>query len=406
MRRPAFVLALLIGAAVRIAVLPVTGSDAIRATIRESADSSASQAYSPAAVYEMDTTARLARLVGAAPLTGARLAVAHKLPGLAATVALTLLLYLVTLARTRRLDLARWAALACWLNPALVLSADVLGHLDPLMILPALAALMLVHAGAPLSAGALAAVAALTDPIGVLVLPAVGVAAGSVQGWTGQLRVAGGALAAAAVLVLPSLQAGTLTGVGLAFVLLASSRALPADAASLWWIVSRIPVPPVPPAVPVRLRSLTRTDPRPWVAGLAGLAGIRAIWVLRGSRSLALHAALAAYLALAAVLLLAGGRAHHLALVVALLALAAGLKPTLRPLFYTVTATSAALLALSLDLLPQRALALPPPAAWVDLRSVLVLLIVIVFALFSGMLGDEALAERAAHYTPYEGSGN
>ena len=136
---------------------------------------------------------------------------------------------------------------------------------------------------------------------------------------------------------------------------------------------------------------------------LAALAGALVFWTVRTSRSLAVHAAAAAYLALAAVVLLAGGRAHHLGLPVALLALAAALRPALRPLFYTLSALAAALLALSLNVVPARALALPAPVSWIDLRSVLVFLVAVVFALVPSVLSDEVLAERSAHYTPFEG---
>ena len=53
----------------------------------------------------------------------------------------------------RRRASRRWAALAYWLNPATILNGEVLGYLDPLMMLPGIAALVLLHVGAAESAG-------------------------------------------------------------------------------------------------------------------------------------------------------------------------------------------------------------------------------------------------------------
>ena len=66
---------------------------------------------------------------------------------------------------------ADWVALVYWANPATILNGEVLGYLDPLMMLPAIASLVLLHFRAPEWAGASLAIAMLTKPQALLVAP-------------------------------------------------------------------------------------------------------------------------------------------------------------------------------------------------------------------------------------------
>ena len=82
----------------------------------------------------------------------------------------------IVLRRTAGEAAARWAVVAYWLNPAAIINASFSGYLDPLFVLPAVAALMAATSGRPMLAGALIAASVLTKPQGIFIVPAVAVA--------------------------------------------------------------------------------------------------------------------------------------------------------------------------------------------------------------------------------------
>jgi hypothetical protein len=443
-RTPAFVLALLIGTALRFAALPLPGAEGVasrkiwayaasdQVTIMYGVGGSppargvahwgtraATVDGPPAALYELGLVGRVYRVFDPEFRDTPLLLVLLKVPGLLSAAALTGLIYMVVLRRTGRKELAQWSALACWLNPALILSADALGHWDPLMLLPAVAALMLVHAEAPAAAGAMTAVAALTEPQGVLILPAVLVAAWALTGPGGLARAALGITAAALLLLLPFAMAGALPNMWFALSAFQLERdVLSANAANVWWIAGwAIGLHPllskgglaaalkvqVPHTLTIaRFRELGLPDPRPWAAGAAALVCGRACWQVRSSRSLALHAALGAFTVQAFFVLMIGVHEHHQMLAVPLLALAAGLRRAFRPLFYTVTVIVALNLNLFHGISQGYGWAIPRALTWIDATVLLSLANVITLVTFAGLLADEALSERSAHYTPYE----
>jgi hypothetical protein len=79
-------------------------------------------------------------------------------------------------------------------------------------------------------------------------------------------------------------------------------------------------------------------NPRPFGTAFVGVAACWALWRIRRARGLAVHALAAAFLVHVFFVLSVGVHEHHMMLAVPLLALAAGLRPTLRPLFWTVSA--------------------------------------------------------------------
>jgi Gpi18-like mannosyltransferase len=112
---------------------------------------------------------------------------------------------------------AHWVALAYWANPATILNGEVLGYLDPLMMLPAMGMLVLLHEGSPAFAGAAFATALLTKPQAILLAPILVLAAWGLGAYRGVARAAAGGAATTALVVLPFALAGALPNIWLAF---------------------------------------------------------------------------------------------------------------------------------------------------------------------------------------------
>jgi hypothetical protein len=157
------------------------------------------------------------------------------------------------------------------------------------------------------------------------------------------------------VVIVPFVLAGALPNMWLAFGSFYARRdILSGNAANLWWIVTyvlrawyQIPQLGVLAAylAPVRrilaistLEEIGLPNPRPF--GTVLVLGVSAwgLWRLRDARDLARHALGAAFVIHAFFVLGVGIHEHHMMLAVPLLALAAALRPGLRPLFYAVSA--------------------------------------------------------------------
>lgn len=395
MRSPTFLIALLVGLLIRIAALQLPG--VVEAELRASPVSS---------------------LFDAAFGSGWHSPALMKLPGLMCAAALTVLLYRVTEGRTKRVDQARWAALAIWLNPALILNGDGLGFPDPLLMLPAVMALLLAHAGAPLAAGVFAGVAAVMAPQGALIVPALVVAVRSLGARLGLVRAASGGLVAAAALLVPLGVAGRWPHLRLGLsAFYAGGDMLSASAANLWWILSwahgvRAMAPQLKPLF--ALRVTTEPLPIPKVVAIAGhrvplvhppliAAAVVAVWCLRacwktmGTVRLALHAALAALTVHVFFVLMLGMREPGQVLEVPLLALAAALEPALRPVFYVVTAVVALNMNLFDGVGSGMRLAIPRDITFIDATVIVSVVNVIALFWLSGLLTDLAAESRGAY---------
>jgi len=311
--------------------------------------------YPPIALYELGVAGRVYRQFDPVFGEGTALTVATKLPGLACGVGLTALLWSVVRRHTGSADAARWAALAYWANPATILNGEVLGYLDPLMMLPAIGVLALLHAGWPSLAGAAFAVALLTKPQAILLAPLLALGAWRLGGLRGAALAAAGATGAAVLAILPFALVGALPNMWLAFGSFYARRdILSGNAANLWWIVTyvlrgwyQIPRLGVLGAflTPVRrilaittLEQIGLPNPRPFGSLMVLAASGWGLWQLRRSRDLAEHALGAAFVVHAFFVLGVGVHEHHMMLAVPLLALAAALRPGLRPLFYAISA--------------------------------------------------------------------
>ena len=311
--------------------------------------------YPPVALYELGVAGRAYRWVDPAFGDGIPLTIATKLPGLVCGIGLTALLWWTVRRHSGSTAAAHWVALAYWANPATILNGEVLGYLDPLMMLPAMGMLVLLHEGSPAFAGAAFAIALLTKPQAILLAPILVLAAWGLGAYRGVARAAAGGAATTALVVLPFALAGALPNMWLAFGSFYARRdILSGNAANLWWIVTyvlrawyQIPRMGVLGAflAPVRrilavstVEEIGLPNPRPFGTILVLGASAWGLWRIRHARDLALHALGAAFVVHAFFVLGVGVHEHHMMLAVPLLALAAALRPRLRPLFYVVSA--------------------------------------------------------------------
>ena len=379
-RRGAFAAALLLGLIVRLAALPLPGTEDVRTwkiwafgasrhithvygvggtpPVRgvlswQSRDTTVD--YPPAALYVLALVGLGYRQVDGSFADSRALTAAVKLPGLLCGIGLTMLLAWAARRMTGEEQAGRWAALAYWLNPATVINGEVLGYLDPVMMLPTIAAFVLLHQGAAESAGLALALAVLTKPQGILLVPAFALAAWHTGRMRGLTRAAAGSALGALALVLPFAIAGALPNMWLAFGSFYGRRdILSGNAANVWWIANyglrayyQIPGLGFPHAFFVEVRRIMAVstfqelglpNPRPFAgAAVAATAGW-GLWRLRHTTHLADHLLAAAFVVHAFFVLGVGVHEHHMMLAVPLLALAAALRPALRPLFWAVSA--------------------------------------------------------------------
>src|SRR5215831_3166205 len=127
--------------------------------------------YPPFVLGELALAGRLYRHFRPAFDDTPWLNVCVKLPGLIFETGFVALL----LTRGRRWlgDGARWAAMAFWLNPLVLLNGATLGYLDAEMTVPLMLALVCAWSEQAVAAGALTAIAILTKAQAIFVVPAI-----------------------------------------------------------------------------------------------------------------------------------------------------------------------------------------------------------------------------------------
>jgi hypothetical protein len=393
-RSLAFVLALLVGLLIRLAVLqlPVTPNIAIRT--------------SP--LY-------IAFDVGLFRPSGWQSNALMKLPNLLCAGGLTILLYRTTEGRTKSSAQARWAALAIWLNPALIFD-DALGSAAMVIALPAVMALIVAHRPSPLAAGILGSLSAGLSPAGALIVPAMFVAVKSVGSRLGLTRMAAGLAAGTALALSLLMFTGNLGRELRAF----RDFYLRGDLLSIyatngWWILSwalgvkhlipyakplaalRVLTEPVavPKSLVIAGRRIPPLHPPVVAATIAAIWCLRACWNTLGSIRLSLHAALAALTMHIAWVVLLGMQPNQV-IEVPLLALAAALEPAFRPVFYAVTV----IVALNINLFDGIGFghwAIPRSITFIDASVIVAAANVIVLFWFSGLLRDIAVQSRGAY---------
>jgi hypothetical protein len=310
--------------------------------------------YPPVFLYEYAIVGRTFRALFPRYPNNLALHIAVKLPVLLANVALTAVFFFVVRRVAGRPEPGRWAALAYWLNPATIFGGEMLGYVDALYFLPAVAGLALAYFGRPWSAGLLVAIAVGTKPQGILVGPAFALAL-----WQGGgLRAVASAgvtfCSTLALIVLPYYLKGALPNMWQAFGSFAERRdTMSAYAANIGWIINwwlrswfgvhEVGFPraflrfvPVPLSIS-RFRELGYPDPRPIGRVAIVAATAWAMWMTRRSRDLAFAVALGAFTVHAFFVLGTGMHEHHQLLEIPLLVLAAALRPAFRPLFFVVS---------------------------------------------------------------------
>jgi hypothetical protein len=301
--------------------------------------------YPPLAMYESALVGTVYRALFPDFPNDWRLNVAVKLPGLFAGLALTAGLFWSVARLTGRAAAGEMAALAVWANPATILNAEVLGYLDPLMMLPSVMALACLHLDAPILAGALMAAGLLTKPQALLVGPAFLVAAWHTGGRR-HITIAG--ITGAAWLVvgaLPYLLVGALPNMLQAFGSWQARRDIVSgNAANVWWIATwlargynMIPDRGFPSAYFQEVRRILAIsswtemglpNPRPIGTALVLAALAWAVWRTWRSPRPAVHFAFAAFTVQAFFVLGVSVHEQHLMLAVPLLGVAAALDAT------------------------------------------------------------------------------
>jgi hypothetical protein len=373
-----FALLLLAGLAVRVAALPLPGTEDVNVwkvwSFNAAQDVTAVYGiggdppvrrlleyhrqftpvdYPPIGLYVLGIVGRIYGALAPGYPNTWPLVAAIKIPGLCAGMALTWLFYAVVRRATGSREAARAAALSYWLNPATILNGEVLGYLDPLVMLPVIAAFVLVHRREGEWGGACLSIALLTKPQAVLVLPAFALAAWRTLDWRGRIGTAIAGAIAIGLGVLPYALVGALPNMWIAFGSFYARRdILSGNAANIWWIANWLSRASHMVAdqgwhaffVPVaRIMAISTfveqglPNPRPFASAAILLVAGWAAWRVRHARSLAIHAALGAFTVHAFFVLGVGVHEHHQMLAVPLLALAAALCPGFRAIFVTVS---------------------------------------------------------------------
>jgi Glycosyltransferase family 87 len=253
---------------------------------------------------------------------------------------------------------AQFAALAYWANPATILNGEVLGYLDPLVMLPAVLSLLCLHLKRPVWAGALLAIALLTKPQALLIGPAFLLAAWHTGRWR---TVAVSAAAGAAWLfvgTLPYLLVGAFDNMMIAFGSWQARRDILAGfAANVWWIATwlargynMIPQYGFPGAYfePVaRILAISSwmemglPNPRPFGTAMVLAASGWGLWRTWRCPVPAVHFSLAAFTVQSFFVWGVSVHEHHMMMAVPMLAVAAALQPAFRGVFFTVSAICA-----------------------------------------------------------------
>lgn len=380
--RALFLAALVLGAALRVAALPLPGTEDVAVWRHWSYHASLDVArmygvggdpptrallkfgknytvtdYPPVALYELGIAGLVYRAIYPGYPDDWRLTAAVKMPGFVAGACLTLLLYAAAQRLTGRRDIARLVALAWWLNPASIFNAETLGYLDALLMLPAVATLWLIHQRRFWWAGAVIALAVFTKPQAALMGPVTLFALARLGGWRALAQATAAGVVATAAIFLPFALVGSLPNVIVALSSFARTDILSGNAANVWWIVNwlerawhRVPPLGFPQSylVPVaRVMALSTfielgwPNPRPFASAAVLTIVGWAVWRMRRTSELALHAALAAFTVLTYFTLAIGVHENHIILALPFLLLASIQRAEFRPLFVGLSLTAA-----------------------------------------------------------------
>ena len=311
--------------------------------------------YPPISQVELALVGRVYRLIDPSFGDSRTLTVLIKVPGLMAEA--LFVWGLLTWGRRVMGDSpAQWAALAFWLNPAMWLGGSVLGYLDAQMAVPATLALIAASAARPDLAGVLAAVAVLTKPQAIFVLPIVAmVLLRRSNRWhfAPCLRAGAAGAVVLATPFVPFVAVGAGPSVVRAFQRLGEHDLVSGTATNIWWLVTWAAGSAARlhdigvwhalsrPATMVRISTVMAAGwPNPRTMGTVVTAGALLWAVWRARRGLGRPAAawLAAWCVLAYFMVSAQVHENHAYLALPLMAVAAADVPEWRPLYWLTSA--------------------------------------------------------------------
>lgn len=246
---------------------------------------------------------------------------------------------------------ARRAALFYWLNPAVILDGAILGYLDPWMAVPILAALVAAHSGAAVICGAALAIGFLLKVQAVFAVPVAALLLwhAARQPLRASLVAACSAVSVAMMTLLPFILRGALPNLAQGVGSLLRHDMLSATAANAWWIVTWMLRASYAVAdmgawaawtMPVRILGVRRfmelgyPNPRPVGAALVVAAAVWAFYRARvalvGGSSPVLVLAAGAFALHAYFMLAVQVHENHLYLALPLLAAVAAIEPRYR----------------------------------------------------------------------------
>jgi len=239
---------------------------------------------------------------------------------------------------------ARIAALAYWLNPAVILDGAILGYLDPWMLVPILSALIAASGGSAALCGAALALGVLLKLQAIFAIPVAALLLWHVspRPFRASAVAAGTAVLVCSLALLPFVLRDALPNVAQGVGSLFRHGMLSATAANAWWIITWLLRASYAAAdlgawaawtMPVRILDISRfielgyPNPRPigmvLVAGAAGWGFYRAHLAVKRGATPVMALAAGAFLLHAYFVLAAQVHENHLFLALPLLAAAA-----------------------------------------------------------------------------------
>lgn len=306
--RRLFALLFITGLVIRVAALPLRGTEDVR-VFKAWAATALSHGllsvyrvpdppvagferpdYPPLSVVLLAGAAvTLERVWGPEPVGSRVFTAAVKLLPLAAGLAVFVAVWRLTAARTGDAGLAALAAFAFWLNPAFIVNAAILGYLDVLCWAPGLAALVFAAAGRVPAAALMAACAVMIKPQGVFfAIPVLAVALASPRV---VVRATLTGATACAVIVAPFVWGSGLRAFIDAMTVNIFDDRLSGTALNAWWLVTvamsaaangwRMLQMPLHGLAESTYAAWLGFAPRPWTALVVAAVAGRIAWLLR-----------------------------------------------------------------------------------------------------------------------------
>lgn len=195
--------------------------------------------YPPVSLYELGLAGKAYQALRPTFDDSPWLNVAVKAPGLLCEIALVVLLLWSAPAVVGEAR-ARYAAIAVWLGPAVLLNGPILGYLDAEMTVPLAMAVWLIGRDNAVAVGALTALAVMTKAQVAFAVPVVV----ALTLWPARARLTtmvalgAGAAGVSVLAVLPFVLRGAWTNLVQAVSRLASHDMLSGQQANIWWILT------------------------------------------------------------------------------------------------------------------------------------------------------------------------